>query len=321
MTEVRFLEVKPFVSCCRDLEVVYHIPSSIKASSKHYIALYEVQGSNQFTWVWASKTVPLEQEGITVKWRKGKVSFASQILPKLSDGREYFLMYCNEDGTILGQSRPFQFTTDADEFSSIDLQSAPSEDAVMISMHPKRQRLMSDSEVSLHNHSTDDDTMNFEVLSEQRYSDTIQENIQLRIELVTLKETNKRLEDKLAMKDNIIEKLQSEITTLKEQVALHALSSSTVVINSPKEDKENRIYKKRIEDEIKKSTRLEELLDHKEAKMIELESKINSFKAESRKIDHQLQMALQDINALQTDKIHKLDQQEELESKLKKTSC
>ena len=173
MTEVQFLEVKPFVSCCRDLEVVYHIPSSIKASNKHYIALYEVQRSNQFTWVWAGKTISIEQEGITVKWRKGKVSFANQVLPKLSDGREYFLMYCNEDGTILGQSRPFQFTTDADEFSSIDLQSAPSEDAIMISIHPKKEPSASNSEVSLHNYNNDDDTMSFEVLSEQKYSDTI----------------------------------------------------------------------------------------------------------------------------------------------------
>ena len=59
------------------------------------------------------------------------------------------------------------------------------------------------------------------------------------------------LEDELAMKDINIEELQSEITTLKEQIALHALSNSTVVINSPKEDKENTTYKKRIQDEIK----------------------------------------------------------------------
>ena len=376
MTEVQFLEVKPFVSCCRDLEVVYHIPSSIKTSSKHYIALYEVQGSNQFTWVWAGKTILIEQEGITVKWRKGKVSFANQVLPKLSDGREYFLMYCNEDGTILGQSRPFQFTTDADEFSSIDLQSAPSEDAIMISIHPKKEPSASNSEVSLHNYNNDDDTMSFEVLSEQKYSDTIdplaekkpdyfsqsvtstvitkgdnssrttlqgsdtksdelltssysetknyqnvpkesncnQENIQLRTELVTLKETNMRLEDEVAIKDTIIEELKSENTTLKEQVTLHALSNSTVVINSPKEDKENRIYKKRIQDEIKKSTRLEELLDHKEAKMTQLESEINSFKAEARKMEHQLQMTLQDINALQIENRKLNDQIQKLQT-------
>ena len=33
--------------------------------------------------------------------------------------------------------------------------------------------------------------------------------------------------------------------------------------------------------------------------MTQLESELNSFKAEIRKMDHQLQMALQDINALQ----------------------
>ena len=122
-TEVQFVEIKPFVSCYKELVVVYHISSSIKASSNHYIALCKVgESSSQFTRVWADKTVPLQQEGITVTWRKGKVTFASQVLSKLSDGRKYFLMYCSEDGTILGESRPFEFCTDPDEFSSMFLQ-------------------------------------------------------------------------------------------------------------------------------------------------------------------------------------------------------
>ena len=167
MNGVQFVEIRPFLSCCRDLEVVYHIPSSIKASNKHYIALCEV-GETIFTWVWAGKTSPLEEEGITVKWRKGKVTFTNRVLPKLSDGREYFLTYCDEDGTTLGESRPFQFFTDSDEVSLMDLQSAPSEDVVMISIpHNKAPRTTS-TDISLH---SNNDTMSFEVLSEQRYAD------------------------------------------------------------------------------------------------------------------------------------------------------
>ena len=321
MTEIQFVEIKPFISCCKDLEVIYHIPSSIKGSSKHYIALCELDDSNNiFTWVWAGKIEPLEQEGITVKWGKGKVVFQSQVLPKLSDGREYFLMYCNEVGTILGESRTFQFCTDSDEFSSIDLQSAPSDDVVMISMHHKKAPLTTSSL-----HSNND---SFEVLSEQRYSDTaenkrseyfsqsvsstvipkgvnsaesklpsIENSIKGDDALFTpnCKETNRyqnmvkecdtdqeviqylknkviEMEDTIILKENTIDELEAKIATLNEQVALNTLSTSTVLVNSPKEDKEKRILKKRIQDETKKSSRLEELLDHKETKILQLEN-------------------------------------------------
>ena len=333
MTTVQFIEIKPFTSCCKDLEVSYHIPSSIPSSSRHYIALCELaEKSSQFTWVWAGKTVPLQQEGITVKWRKGKVTFASQVLPKLSDGREYYLMYCNEDGTILGESRPFQFFTDSDEFSSIDLQSGPSDDVVMISMHRKKAPSTTSSKGSLH--SNDDDTMSFEVLPEQRYTDTtepidkvpeyfsgsvtstvipkgdnntsqstaskvslkvsdtktdddlltssyegrnyqnlpMESNTNKEVLQETLKDENIRLKSEIAAKDNLIEELQTEITTLREQLALNTLSNSTVLINSPKEDKEKRILIKRIQEETKKSARLEELLDHKETQISQLEN-------------------------------------------------
>ena len=139
MAKVHFVEIEPFVSCCKDLEVSYHIPPFITTSSKHYIALCELSECSQFTWVWASKTVPLElKNGLTINWRKGKVTFADQMLPKLSDGREYFLMYCNEDGTILGQSGPFQFFTSSDQFSSIDLQNTLSYEVVP----PKEENIL-----------------------------------------------------------------------------------------------------------------------------------------------------------------------------------
>ena len=368
MTTIQFIEIKPFTSCCKDLEILYHIPSSIQASSRHYIALCEVGESSQFTWVWAGKTVPLQQEGITVKWREGKVTFASQVLPKLSDGREYFLMYCNEDGTILGESRPFQFFTDSDEFSSIDLQSAPSDDVVVISMHRKKA---SSSEVSLR-HNNDDDTMRFEVLPEQRYTDTTEplggdkdpeyfsrsvsstvirkkgdndtresegsdtksddelltssyketkgyQNIplesstnheviqQLKSEVLILKEDNMRLEDESSTKDNTIEELRAEITALNEQIALRTLSNSTVLINSPKEDKEKRILKKRIQEETKKSARFEELLDHKETLILQMENEKAELIAELREKNQQLQLLSQDNNTSQIKNKEQLD--------------
>ena len=365
MTTVQFIEIKPFTSCCKDLEISYHIPSSIPSSSRHYIALCEVGESSQFTWVWASKTVALQQEGITVKWREGKVTFVSQVLPKLSDGREYYLMYCNEEGTILGESRLFQFFTDSDEFSSIDLQSTPSDDVVMISMHRKKAPSTASAEISLRNNN--DDTMSFEVLSEQRYTDTTaplagdkdpeyfsrsvtftvipkkrdndtkesstsklplegsdtksddlltssyketkdyqnipmesnREAIQGQKSEVALKEENIRLEDEATAKDNIIEELQAEITALKEQIAVNTLSTSTVVINSPKDDKEKRILKKRIQEETKKSARFEELLDHKETQILQLENEKAELIAELNKTKQQLQMLSQDVNTLQ----------------------
>ena len=352
MTTVQFIEIKPFTSCCKDLEVSYHIPSSIPSSSRHYIPLCEAEESSQFTWVWAGKTVPLQQEGITVKWREGKVTFASQVLPKLSDGREYYLMYCNEDGTILGESRPFQFVTDSDEFSSIDLHSAPSDDVVMVSMHLKKAPTTS-SEVSLHNN--DNDTTSFEVISEQRYTDTTEpiagdkdpeyfsqsvtatvipkgdntsqstasksslerydtkpdddddpltssykelrnyQNLPMEsstnkeVLQVTLKDENIRLKGEIAAKDSFIEDLLAEITALKEQVvALNTLSNSTVLINSPKEDKEKRILLKRIQEETKKSARFEELLHHKETRILQLENDKAELIAEVKKAKQHL---------------------------------
>ena len=276
MTEVQFVEVKPFVSCCKELVVVYHIPSSIRASGKHYIALCEVgESSNQFTWVWAGKTLPLEQEAVTIKWRKGKVTFTSQVLLKLSDGHEYYLMYCNEDGTILGESRPFRFFTDSDGFSSIDLQSAPSDDAVTISMHRKKAPSTTSSEISLQLHSNND-TMSSEVLSEQRYSDTAGDKVTSKVtqepeyfsqsvtSTVICKDDNTResttsklpvegshakTDDDLLTASKVItlevknlrlgdemDELQAENTTLKEQIALNTLSNSTVLVNLPKEE-------------------------------------------------------------------------------------
>ena len=363
MTKVQFLDIKPFVSCCKDFEIVFHIPSSIKASSKHYIALCELLESSQFTWVWAGRTVPLEQEGITVKWRKGRVTFANHVLPKLSDDREYYLMYCNEDGTILGESRPFQFATESDDFSSIDLQSTPSEDVIMISMHGKKAAPATSSSLEVLRNSNDD-TASFEVISEQTYSDTVEptvehkekgeteyfsrsvtstvvpkniaestttiegsstksddklltssythyhnvpmestsspENIQLlKSELVTVKAEVSRLNDEGTMKDNIIEELKTENATLKEQLALQALSNSTVLVNSPKEDREKKILKKRIQDEAKKSSRLEELLDHKEAKLIQSENEKTNLTVELQKKEEELHLALQNTRMLE----------------------
>ena len=374
MTTVQFIEVKPFTSCCKDLEVSYHIPSSIPSSTRHYIALCEAGESSQFTWVWAGKTVPLQQEGITVKWRKGRVTFASQVLPKLSDGREYYLMYCNEDGTILGESRPFQFFTDSDEFSSIDLQSGPSDDVVMVSMHRKKAPPTASLEGSLH--SNDDDTTSFEVLSEQKYTDTTEpiagdkdpeyfsqsvtstvipkgdnntsqstaSKLSLKVSdtktdddqltssykernyqnlpmesstneevlqtVETLKGENIRLKDEVAAKDNFIEDLQAEITTLKEQ-ALNTLSNSTVLINSPKEDeKEKRILKKRIQEETRKSARFEELLHLKETKILQMEKEIGELVTEVKKY----QRVSQDYNTLQIKYKELLDQTEKYQT-------
>ena len=332
MTKVQFPDIKPFVSCCKDLEIVFHIPSSIKASNKHYIALCELLESSQFTWVWAGKTAPLEQDG-TVKWRKGKVTFASHVLPKLSNSRKYYVIYCNEDGTILGESQPFQFSTaESDEFSLIDLQSTPSDDVIMISMHGKKTLPTplptSSSEIIMHN----DDTVSFEAVSEQTYSDTNkekaeeteyfsqtctaviknnsytkrhfeksdpqdqkeprhkrqrrdstsstnvhskQENTQ---EIVALKEDQiNRLKDELIKKDNIIEELQTENITLKEQIA-----SCTCVLSS---------------------SALQKLVDLKEAKLLENEKTklIDESQPESRKIQQQLQILSQGFNTLQTE--------------------
>ena len=124
------------------------------------------------------------------------------------------------------------------------------------------------------------------------------------------------------MKDNIIEELKVEITTvqaenttLKEQLMLNTLSNSTVLINSPKEDKEKRILKKRIQDEAKKAARLEELLDHKENEIAKLttEYKISGDLAlEKAKIEEQLQLVQENNNLLCTeiaelnDKLQKL---------------
>ena len=335
MTKVQFLDINPFVSCCKDFEIVYHIPSSIKASSKHYIALCELLESSQFTWVWAGKTVPLEQEGIAVKWRKGKVTFSNHVLPKLSDCHEYYLMYCNEDGTILGESRPFQFTTKSDDFSSIDLQGTPNDDVIMISMHGKKAPPTSSSQVTVHN--INDDTPSFEVISEQTYSDIVdrekekgeteyfsqsvtdnctamqnnayrhfendlkeprqkrqrrdpgdpvyhtalpstsgyskQENIQVLIrEMVALKEEISKLKDEIAMKDNIIEKLENNNATLKEQVAF---SNSAI----------------------------KELFNHKETKLLEKEkAKLkDESRPESGKFQQQLQMLSRDVNTLEAE--------------------
>ena len=352
MTEVKFVEVKPFVSCNKDLEASYHIPSSIATSSKHYIALCEVGECSQFTWVWAGKIVPLEEEknGITVQWRKGKVTFRSHVLPKLSDGREYFLMYCNEDGTILGESGPFQFCTGSEEFSSIDLQSAPSEDAVMVSMHRKNPPSTSSSEISLH---SNNGSVSFEVLSEQRYSDiteliagdiekqepeyfnqssvpkgdnnaestTIElplEGIDTKVDELPSTRTNNyqnttmesrlhsliekvtRLTDEVTMKNNIIQELQIENLTLKEQIVSNSLSKSTVLVTSPKEDKEKKILKKRIQDETKKSSRLEELLNHKETRILQLEKDITRLSAElTRSTEVYNQLVIEKLEAEQ----------------------
>ena len=367
MTQVQFPDIKPFVCCCKDLEIVFHIPSSIKTSNKHYIALCELLKSNQFTWVWAGKTVPLEQEGITVKWRKGKVTFSNHVLPKLSHGSEYYLMYCNEDGTILGESRPFQFSTESDEFSSIDLQSTPSDDVIMISMHGKNAPPTSSSEIVVHN--INDDTASFEVISEQTYSDiytvepiegdkekgvteyfsqsvtstmmtknvsrstiTVEgtntkgddkytetkhyhnlplesnpnkDNIQgSKSEVVTLTAEMSRLKADPTMKVSKLEELLAENATLKEQLALQALSNSTVLVNSPKEDREKKILKKRLQDEAKKSARLEEQLDYMKANLLQSENTI----AELMKKLEQLPFLLQKNSTLQVENMALNDQ-------------
>ena len=143
MTKVQFLNVKPFISSCKDFEIVYRFHSPINASSfqamdtaddhchsskkssnsklesadvsnhKHYIALYSDWSCKLLEC--RGKTV-VEQEGTIVKWGKGKVIFAKQDLQKLSDGRKYYLMCRNEDGTKLGESRPFQFCTESHKF-------------------------------------------------------------------------------------------------------------------------------------------------------------------------------------------------------------
>jgi len=401
MTEVQFIDIKPFVSCCKDLVVSYHVPSTIKTNARHYVALKEVcedEIQSEFTWVWASKTLEPEKNGITVKWGKGTVMFASHVLPKLSDGSEYYFIYCNEAGTILGRSRPFQFFTDSDEFSSIDLQSTASDDVVMVSMHRKKAPSTSSSEVSLHSNGS---SLSFEVLSEQRYSDITelhavekqkpqyfnqsvtstvvakgdnstestpslggkntksddellssrtknyyqntpmesnndQEAIQLlECEVSRLRGQLARSQDEVTMKDNIIEELQTEITMLKQQVAINALSNSTVLINSPKDDKEKRILKKRIQDETKKSSRLEELLHHKETKVLQLENKntelgaelqksvetSNQLAIEKSKMEQHLQtvtMQLQseDFTLLKTENKKLLDQIQKLQTEL-----
>ena len=120
MTKVQFLNIKSPVSFCKDFEVEYRIHSSIvKASNKHYIALC-IDWSCKLLEC-REKTV-LEQEGIRVKFReKGKVNFPKQDLQKLSsDGRDYYLLYRDEDGTILGRSQPFQF---CNEFCTISSES------------------------------------------------------------------------------------------------------------------------------------------------------------------------------------------------------
>ena len=339
MTKVQFLDIKPFVSCCKDLEIVFYIPSSIKASNKHYIALCELLESSHFTWVWAGKTEPLEQEGITVKWRQGKVTFTNQVLPKLSDGREYYLMYCNEDGTILGESRPFQFSTESNEFPSIDLQSTPSDDVIMISMHGKKAPPTREVQFT-------DDTTSFEVISEQTYSDTeptvekgetdyfsqsvtstvVPKNLKstttiertdlkdddklltssytetkhchnlpmestsnpediqlLKSEVVSMKAEVTRLKDEVTRKENVIEELQSENATLKEQIALHTLSNSTLLVNSPKEDKEKNL-KRRMQDEAKKSAIPEEKKDK------QLQSKANLIREKIQSLSQNLSL-------------------------------
>ena len=113
MTKAQFLNIESFISSCKDFDIVYRIYSSIKARSKHYIALCSDWSCKLLEC--RGKTV-LVQEGITIKWRKGKVTFAKQDLQTLSDGRKYYLVCRDEDGITLGESRPFQFCTESDEF-------------------------------------------------------------------------------------------------------------------------------------------------------------------------------------------------------------
>jgi len=377
MSEVHFVDLKPFVSCCKDLEVTFHIPSTIRPSTRHYVALREVgEEQGEFSWVWSGRTEPLEPEsnGITVKWRKGKVVFASRVLPKLSDGREYYFIYCNEDGTTLGQSRPFQFCTDSDEFSSIDLQSVPSDNAIMISLHKKAPSTCS-SEASLHSNGS----LSFEVVSEERYTDTKEfpapenknaeepfyfnasvsstvvplkmnateltakgsdnkiikendlpsasyrsvpsENKYQNQALVTnncdkdaiesLKLQISLLTDEVSRKDHAIGDLKTELAALKDQGML----TSTVMVNSPKQDMEKQILTRRIQEETKKSGKLEQLLRSKETRIVFLENevaklrdesvdsieKVNQLAAENATLAEQLREQSQVNNVLQVD--------------------
>lgn len=398
MTEIQFVDVKACVSCSKDLEVSYHVPSTIRTNSRHYVALLEAgEAQSEFTWVWAGKTQLLEPEknGITVKWRKGTVTFVSHVLPKLPDGREYYLIYCNDVGTTLGRSRPFQFFTDSDEFASIELQSVPSDGVVINHVHDKKLSTSS-SEVSLHSNGG---SMSFEVISEQKYPDTAEGNKEmpqepqylnqpsvistvtpkdvikpedsrtvesplkrsdtksddellgstcagveryqnapdnqelvqlLKSEIATLKEENGMLKDEVVIKDNIIEELNIDNSTLKEQIATKSLSQSTVVINSPKEeDKEKKILRKRVQDETKKSSRLEELLHYKQTQMEPLQHEIKGLKAELNKVaetcrilmeekvalEEQLQLQIQVIN---TEKRTLIEQVQQLQSEQQK---
>jgi len=394
MSEVHFIDLKPFVSCCKDLEVTFHIPSTIRPSTRHYVALREVgEEQSEFSWVWSGRTEPLEPEsnGITVKWRKGKVVFASRVLPKLSDGREYYFIYCNEDGTTLGQSRPFQFCTDSDEFSSIDLQSAPSDNVVMISLHKKAPSTCS-SETSLHSNGS----LSFEVVSEERYTDTkefpapdekkIEEPsyfnasvsstvvpAKVNVTELTAKGSDNRiakgddltgasyrnapsenkyqnitmgtsnydkeaieslklqislLTDELSRKDHVIGELKAEIVALKDQGML----TSTVMINSPKQDKEKQILTRRIQEETRKSSKLEQLLRNKETRIVFLENevaklrdqsvdgmeKVNQLAAEKATLVEQLQEQSQANSTLQTENRKQQEQIQYLQTELYK---
>ena len=392
MSEVQFIDVKPFVSCCKDLEVIFHVPSTIKTSTRHYVALREVgEEESEFSWVWSGRTEPLEpgSNGITVKWRKGKVVFASRVLPKLSDGREYYFIYCNEDGTTLGKSRPFQFCTDSDEFSSIDLQSVPSDNMVLVSLHKKVPSTCG-SETSLHSNGS----LSFEVVSEERYTDTkelsapedknteepsyfntsvsstvvpakinvtqltakgsedgvtkgddlpsasyrnvpsdnkyqsltVVSNDYYKETIESLKLQISLLTDGLSRKDHVIEELKAEIAVLKDQSML----TSTVMVNSPKQDKEKQILTRRIQEETKKSSKLEKLLRSKETRIVFLENevaklrdesvhgieKINQLAAEKGTVAEQLQEQFQAVNALQIDNRKQQEQIQYLQTEL-----
>ena len=388
MTQIQFVDIKPFVSCCKDLGVVYHVPSSIKTSTRHYVALREVgEAQSEFSWVWSGRTEPLEPEsnGITVKWRKGKVVFASRVLPKLSDGREYYFMYCNEDGTMLGQSRPFQFCTDSDEFSSIDLQSVPSDNMVMINLHKKAPSL-SNSEVSLHSNGS----LSFEVVSEERYTDTKElsapedknaeepsyfnasvsstvvpaklctnddrvtkednlpsasyKNVSseskyqnLLVESKDDRETVKSLKLEvtflkleLSKKDDIIEELKVEIAGLKKDPLSMSTSGSMVMVSSPKQDKEKQILTRRIQEETKKSSKLEQVLHNKEMRIASLENeamklrdqsvqaieKINQLGLEKVTLAEQIQAQSQSLNTLEVENKKLLEQVQYLQKQL-----
>ena len=135
----------------------------------------------------------------------------------------------------------------------------------------------------------------------------------LKSEVVSMKAEVTRLKDEVTRQENVIEELQFENATLKEQIALHTLSNSTVLVNSPKEDKEKKIMRKRIQGEAKKSARLEELLDHKEAKLSQLENEKTNLVAELVKKEEELHLVSQNISTLQEEnkelKLHKLHTQ------------